>query len=214
MNFLRVTRRRLQLALAVQRIVAPGERQRRHLVIMKTFPLLRSGICAFLGALPLAGADAIPAAATEHNYVRIEGKDLRAIGFDVLSQFKYTIYDAGSGASADEIKAAMNRDQVPAWIRVLDHERVALTGYMMPLTFENGLSTKFIMMKDLNTCCYGAVPSMNDYVIVTMKDKGISPVQDIPVRLVGTFRIDQKYEGDYLVSLFVMDGEKFFGPLK
>lgn len=168
----------------------------------------------FFATLPLVGAEPTPPAVAEPTFVRIEGKDLRAVGFDILTSFTYTISDAGTGASPAEIKAAMERDQVPAWVRVLDNQRVALTGYMMPLTFENGLSTKFIMMKDLNTCCYGAVPSMNDYVIVTMKDKGVSPIQDIPVRLVGTFRIEQKYESDYLVSLFVMDGEKFFGPVK
>jgi hypothetical protein len=47
-----------------------------------------------------------------------------------------------------------------------------------------------------------------------MKGKGVSPVQDIPVRLVGTFRIDEKYEDNYLVSLFVLEGENFLGPLK
>ena len=151
---------------------------------------------------------------TEAPSVSIDGKEMRALGFNLLSAFKYTIFDAGSGATAEEIKAAKAKDQVPAWIKVFDGQRVALTGYMMPLTFDHGLSKKFIMMKDLNTCCYGAVPSMNDYVIVTMKDQGVSPMQDIPVRLVGTFHIDQKYEGDYLVSLFVMDGEKFHGPLK
>ena len=165
----------------------------------------------FLSANAQAPSPVVPVAAP---YVRIEGKDLRALGFDLLSAFPYTIVDAGNGATAEQIKTAMARDQVPAWIRVYDGERVALTGYMMPLTFENGLSNKFIMMKDLNTCCYGAVPSMNDYVIVTMKDQGVAPVQDIPVRLVGTFRIEQKYESDYLVSLFVMEGEKFLGPLK
>ena len=152
--------------------------------------------------------------ATKVATVNIDGREMRAIGFDLLSAFKYTIVDLGNGATPDEIKAAKARDQVPAWIRAFDGQRVALTGYMMPLTLDDGLSKKFIMMKDLNTCCYGAVPSMNDYVIVTMKDQGVSPVQDIPVRLVGTFRIDQRYEGDYLVSLFVMDGEKFHGPLK
>lgn len=167
-------------------------------------------------ALALSSASAqLPAPnATEAALVRIDGKDLRALGFDLLSAFKYTIFDAGSGSTAEEIKAAKTKDQIPSWIRVYDGQRVALTGYMMPLTFDNGLSKKFIMMKDLNTCCYGAVPSMNDYVIVTMKDQGVSPIQDIPVRLVGTFRVDQKYEGDYLVSLFVMEGEKFHGPLK
>lgn len=166
----------------------------------------------FIGSLALA--QVAPPGVAEPALVQIDGRSIRSIGFDLLSAFRYTIFDAGTGASPEEIKAAKNRDQVPAWIRSFDHQRIVLTGYMMPLSFDNGVSTKFIIMRDLNTCCYGAVPSMNDYVIVTMKGKGINPVQDIPVRLVGTFHIDQKYEGDYLVSLFVMEGENFLGPVK
>jgi len=55
---------------------------------------------------------------------------------------------------------------------------------------------------------------MNDYLIVTMKGPGVEVVQDVPVELLGTFRIEQKYEGGYVVSLFVMDGEKFLGAKK
>lgn len=170
--------------------------------------------CLFLGLLPLRGAEPVPPPAAAPTTVRIGGEEIRALGFDLLSAFPYVIADAGTGASPEAIQAARATDQVPAWIRTLDRQRVVLTGFLMPLTFEGGLSTKFILMKDLNTCCYGAVPNMNDYVIVTMKGKGISPVQDIPVRLVGTFRIDEKYEDNYLVSLFVMEGENFLGPLK
>ena len=176
-------------------------------------PFLRLTFALMLACTALR-AQMPPPKVPEVTYVQIEGKELRALGFNILSAFPYKIFDAGSGATAEEIKSAMTRDQVPAWIHAYDRQRVALSGYMMPLTFENGLSRKFIMMRDLNTCCYGAVPNMNDYVIVTMKDRGISPIQDVPVLLVGTFRIEQKYEGDYLVSLFVMEGEKFLGQQK
>jgi hypothetical protein len=170
--------------------------------------------CVLLGLPPLRGAEPVPPAAAAPTLVRIGSEEIRALGFDLLSSFPYVIADAGTGASPEAIQAARTKDQVPSWIRALDRQRVVLTGFLMPLTFEGGLSTKFIMMKDLNTCCYGAVPNMNDYVIVTMKGKGVSPVQDIPVRLVGTFRIEEKYEDNYLVSLFVMEGENFLGPLK
>ena len=70
------------------------------------------------------------------------------------------------------------------------------------------------MMRDITTCCYGNVPNMNEYVIVTMTGTGVKPIQDIPVVLTGTFRIAEKYENGYLSSIFQMDGEKFLGPKK
>jgi hypothetical protein len=150
---------------------------------------------------------------TPHKEV-VGGSEMFTLGFDKLSSFPYKITDAGTGASSAEIEVAMKVDQVPKWIRFYDNKQVVLTGYLMPLQLENGKAKKFVMMRDINTCCYGAVPNMNDYVVVTMKGAGVENLQDVPVELTGTFRIEQKYEGGYVVSLFVMDGEKFLGAKK
>ena len=182
-------------------------------------PRFRATACLFLPAALLAAAfshaqSPAPAVDMTPRKVAIDGAEIYAVGFDKLSSFPYTIVDAGTGATPEEIKAAQEKDQVPANIRLYHGQRVLLTGYLMPLTIENGLTKKFVIMKDVNTCCYGSVPNMNDYVVVTMKGAGITPVQDVPVDLVGTFRIDQKYEGGYIVSLFAFDGEKFLGAKK
>jgi hypothetical protein len=144
--------------------------------------------------------------------VVVDGTEVFALGFDKLSSFSYTLVDAGTGATPAQIAEHVKKDPVPSWVRTYDNQRVVLTGYMMPLQIENGRSKKFVMMRD--TCCYGAVPNMNDYLVVTMKGDGIEVVQDVPVELLGTFRVDQRYEDGYVVSLFVMDGEKFIGAKK
>lgn len=144
----------------------------------------------------------------------VDGKQVFVLGFDKLSSFPYKLLDAGTGATPEQIAEHVKIDQVPAWIHIYDNQRVLLTGYMMPLQIENGRSNKFVMMRDVTTCCYGAVPNMNDYLIVTMKGQGVEVVQDLPVEILGTFHIDQRYEGGYVVSLFVMDGEKFLGAKK
>jgi hypothetical protein len=144
----------------------------------------------------------------------IDGQEMFAIGFDRLAAFDYVVTDAGTGASEEEIEAAKKNDQIPGWVRVYDGKRVALTGFLMPLKLEGGLTSKFIMMRDITTCCYGNVPNMNEYVIVTMTGPGVKPIQDVPVVLTGVFRIAEKYENGYLSSIFQMDGEKFLGPRK
>ena len=146
--------------------------------------------------------------------VKIDGEAFLSVGFDKLAAFPYTIVDAGTGATPEEIAAAQKRDQVPDWVRIYHDKRVVLTGYMMPLQVENGKSKKFVMMKDVNTCCYGAVPNMNDYAVVSMKGDGITAVQDVPVMLIGVLKIEEKYESGYITALFQMEGEKFLGPAK
>ncbi len=150
----------------------------------------------------------------EKEKITVAGEDMFAIGFDKLAAFDYTIVDAATGASAEEIEIARKRDQVPDWVRFYDQKRVALTGFMLPLQVENGLTKKLIIMRDISTCCFGNVPNMNEYVIVTMKDAGVKAVQDVPVVMTGIFKIEEKYENGYIVSLFQLDGEKFIGPKK
>ena len=150
----------------------------------------------------------------EPHKTTIEGQEMFVVGFDRLSAFEYTIVDAGTGASREEIEKARKRDQVPAWIRFYQDKRVVLTGYLMPLQIENGRAKKFVLMKDINTCCYGAVPNMNDYVVVTMKGEAVPAVQDVPVELIGTLHIEEKYDNGYVTSLFTLDGEKFLGAKK
>jgi hypothetical protein len=169
---------------------------------------------AVLRAQDAAPPTSAPTVDTTPRKITVDGAEIYSVGFDKLAAFPYTIVDEGTGATPEEIKAAMEKDQVPDWIRLYHGQRVLLTGYLMPLTIENGLTKKFVIMKDVNTCCYGSTPNMNDYVVVTMKGAGITPVQDVPVELVGTFRVDQKYDGGYIVSLFVLDGEKFRGAKK
>ena len=146
--------------------------------------------------------------------LKLDGQDLFQVGFEKLSAFDYTIVDAGTGATPEQIEEAKKRDPVPDWIRFYDDKRIALTGYLMPLQIENGRAKKFVMMKDVTTCCYGAVPNMNDYVVVTMKGEGVVAVQDVPVVLIGVLHIEQKYEGGYITALFSMAGEKFLGAKK
>ena len=183
-----------------------------HAAALAGTPWLSGAIATEIPAHP----DEAPVAAVsrEPTLTKINGESLFAVGFDRLAAFPYTIVDAGTGATPEQIAEARKRDQVPDWIRVYHDKRVVLTGYMMPLQVENGRSKKFVMMKDVNTCCYGAVPNMNDYVVVTMKGDGIAAVQDVPVLLVGVLKIEEKYESGYITALFSMDGEKFLGPAK
>ena len=138
----------------------------------------------------------------------IDGKETLELGFSELASFPFKIVDVGTGATPAQIAAAKATDQVPGWLRAYDGRRVVLTGFMLPLQLEDGLATKFFLMKDVNSCCYGATPNMNDYVSVSVKGKGVKVAMDVPVRLLGVFHIEQKYDADYVVSLFEMSGER------
>jgi hypothetical protein len=136
------------------------------------------------------------------------------VGFEHLASFPYVVTDAGTGATPAQIEGARRRDQVPPVVRALDGKRVTLSGYMLPLQMEKGRAKKFVLMRDVSTCCFGATPNMNDYVVVTMKGEGVPAVPDIPTAFLGVLHIGERYEGGYLVSLYDFDAEKSLGPRK
>lgn len=180
----------------------------------RTLPTLLFGLCLLSAVVTRAQDGTLPAVDLSPRQVVVGGQEMLALGFDKLSSFAYKLVDAGTGATAEEIAEHQKKDPVPDWVKKYDGQRVLLTGYLMPLQMENGRAKKFVMMRDVNTCCYGAVPNMNDYLVVTMAGEGVEPVQDVPVDLIGVFRIDHRYEDGYVVSLFAMQGEKFLGPKK
>jgi hypothetical protein len=146
--------------------------------------------------------------------VAVDGAKIPDVGFDVLAGFPFQIVDAGTGASPSDIAAAQKKDQVPAHIRRLDGTRIAVTGYMLPLQLEQGRARKLVLMRDVMTCCYGATPNMNDYIVVTVKGDGVPPLADIPVVFVGTLHVAATYENGYLVSLYTLETDKYLGPRK
>jgi hypothetical protein len=170
----------------------------------------------FLLALPavLTVAAETPAAAATRRTTMLSGEEVVVLGFETLSSFPYKIVDQGTGATKEEIEQARKQNQIPASIQSYSGTKVALTGYMLPLKMVAGLAQKFVLMKDVNTCCYGATPSLNDYVIVTMKGAGIKVTQDVPVVVIGTLQIAEKYDGGYVVSLYELEGTKFLGEKK
>jgi len=165
--------------------------------------------CALLLSMAAVARGAAPPPADEPPIFRESGGvRYHEVNFYRLSGFAYPIVDASTGATVAEIEASRKQDKIPAAIRFYDGKPVALTGFMLPITLEAGLATKFILMRDTNTCCYGNVPNINEFVIVTMKGKGARPVQDVPVTILGTFQILERHEDGYLLPIFEMTGDR------
>lgn len=132
------------------------------------------------------------------------------VNFYALSAFNYRVVDVTTGATETQIAVARRQDRIPAKVRFYDGKAVALTGFMLPVTLEEGLATRFILMRDTNTCCFGNVPNINEFVLVTMKGKGAKAVQDVPVTIVGTLKIVERYEDGCQVPIFEMTGDRLF----
>jgi hypothetical protein len=157
--------------------------------------------CFALGSLLLLGA--VRASDTLAAGKTVSSPEPAALGFEVLASFPYALPDI-TGSSAD---STAPKPEIPAAIRDFHGRMVAVTGYMMPLQLEEGLARQFVLVRNLASCCYGMMPNLNEYVLVTM-GKGVRPVMDVPITVIGTLKVGETYEDGFLVGIYQLDGDK------
>jgi len=150
--------------------------------------------CAALGAVALRAADAPKA------------DDYEAVGFDKLASYTFTPPDYDP--TVPNAKPPSGADQIPARIKALDQQKVAVTGYMLPTKMDKGLVVEFLLVKDPMMCCYGVMPKINEWVVVKMVGAGVKPLMDIPITFDGKLHVGEMYEGGYLTGVYLLDGDK------
>jgi hypothetical protein len=60
-------------------------------------------------------------------------------------------------------------------------------------------------------CCYGVPPKINEWITVQMTGKGVKPVMDQPIAVVGTLYVGPTQENGFLTGIYSMKGEKVIG---
>lgn len=130
----------------------------------------------------------------------------QVVGFDQLASFTYTPAETNPPAASTPPPTAP--DQIPAKIKALDATKVMVTGFMLPVKMDQGLVTEFLLVKDQMMCCYGAMPKLNEWVIVKMAGKGVPPLMDIPISYEGKLKVGEMYDNGYLTGIYLLEGEK------
>ncbi len=145
-----------------------------------------------------------PAAAPAKPQPNAAGYDV--VGFDLLASFEFVApeYDP----SGPNVTPPSGAHQIPAPIKALDQRKVAVTGFMLPTKMEGGLVKEFLLVKDAMLCCYGAMPKINEWVVVKMTGKGVKPLMDVPITFEGKLNVGEMYENGYLTGLYLLDGDR------
>jgi hypothetical protein len=161
---------------------------------------------AVAAALVAAAVFAPPAAADEAK------SEFERVDFGMLAAFNYvppgyeTMVPGAPPPAADA--SAKPKDQIPDFVRKLDAKKVAVTGFMLPTKFKDGKVTEFLLMKDQSGCCFGAMPRINEWIIVKMGNGGIPPLMDVPLTLVGQLKVSEVFEEGYLSGIYQLNGER------
>ena len=85
------------------------------------------------------------------------------------------------------------KDQIPNQIRILNGKKIAVTGFMLPVDFEEGKVTSFILLNNQMGCCFGIMPRMNEFIYVKMHGNTTTKfMTDVPIKVLGKFKVGEE----------------------
>ncbi|HEY0947292.1 MAG TPA: DUF3299 domain-containing protein [Opitutaceae bacterium] len=169
-------------------------------------------VAATTSVTPVSTPAPAPAepAAPAGEFEEAEGGYLK-VGFDRLAGFRFVAPPAEPAATPDATPPT-GEEQIPEAIKSLDGRKALVTGFMLPVKMDAGLVTEFLLVKDPMMCCYGAVPNMNEWIVVKMA-KGVKPLMDVPISFYGQLHIGAMFEGGYMTGIYRLEGERM-GPVQ
>ena len=156
---------------------------------------LRLPLLLLCGGMALRAADEAP-----------KGDGYEKVGFDRLASYTYNAPE-GDPATPNAPPPS-GASQIPDKVKALNEQKVAVTGFMLPVKMDGGLVKEFLLVKDPMLCCYGVMPRLNEWVVVKMTGKGVKPLMDIPITFEGRLKVGEMYENGYLTGLYLLEGER------
>ncbi len=125
-----------------------------------------------------------------------EAEEFEPVSFDDLASFTFTQYASGE------------KHEIPLSILALSGKRVAVDGYVMPLSYEAGGAKKFLLMRYRFGCCYSVPPMLNEWIEVTMA-KGVADyIPDTLSTVSGVLTVKEESKDGAATGLYTMSASR------
>jgi hypothetical protein len=123
------------------------------------------------------------------------------VSFTTLSGFDYRTSDSsifGGGSSQDYT--------VPQHILDLHEKNVVIEGYMLPIHYREGKTKMFLLLGFQSGCCFGGIPRLNEWVVVTVKgEEGVKVLPSYQrCKIYGPLEVGEHKDEMDLESLYRM----------
>lgn len=97
---------------------------------------------------------------------------------------------------------------LPEPIFKLDQKSISITGYMMPIKSDGQIVQEFLLVPNTMACCFGVMPSYNEFIYVKMTGPGALAVDNVPITLYGKLSIEETWENGFFSHLYHIRGQK------
>jgi len=107
-----------------------------------------------------------------------------------------------------EVSPHQVANAIPAAVKALDGQKVAVYGATTPLDYKTGVVSQFILGVSADVCAFGATPRINEWISVTMNGGRKTMVWaqgNTTVR--GTLHVSETVEDGRVIRLYRMDAD-------
>jgi hypothetical protein len=127
------------------------------------------------------------------------------LSFAKLSNYQYIYPDPDDPNPLGE--------QIPDSVRKLNKTKIAIQGFMLPVTLKEQRVTEFLLLKDQSACCWGVWPGLNEWIHVILPEgESVEHIADMPITVFGELLVGEYYEKEVLLGIYRLNFEKLIGP--
>ena len=131
-------------------------------------------------------------------------KECQSISFDILADYDFGTLDWSGGSQSNQFIATQIEQIIPESIKALDNQQVSVTGFVLPIETDGERIDSFLLLRDLQMCCYGTLPELNEWIYVQVPNhlEAKNLISDTPIKVRGTLQVEPRFKDDFLLSIY------------
>ncbi len=131
-------------------------------------------------------------------------KECQSISFDILADYDFGTLDWSGGSQSNQFIANQIEQIIPESIKALDNQQVSVTGFVLPVETDGERIDSFLLLRDLQMCCYGTLPELNEWIYVEVPNhlEAKNLISDTPIKVRGTLQVELRFKDDFLLSIY------------
>ena len=131
-------------------------------------------------------------------------KECQSISFDILADYDFGTLDWSGGSQSNQFIANQIEQIIPESIKALDNQQVSVTGFVLPVETDGERIDSFLLLRDLQMCCYGTLPELNEWIYVEVPNhlEAKNLISDTPIKVKGTLQVEPRFKDDFLLSIY------------
>ena len=131
-------------------------------------------------------------------------KECQSISFDILADYDFGTLDWSGGSHSNQFIANQIEQIIPESIKALDNQQISVTGFVLPIETDGERIDSFLLLRDLQMCCYGTLPELNEWIYVEVPNhlEAKNLISDTPIKVRGTLQVEPRFKDDFLLSIY------------